>query len=137
VTARPRQHRLPPGGLDLGVALGMPRPWAIRLARLRTPERIQDFVNSLRWNLEPEEQTARSVVESLRHGEAHCVEAAFVAACCFWLAGEPPLLMDLGAARGDVDHVVALFRRGRLLGGDLQEQQPVPQVPRSDLPQPA
>ena len=102
----------------------MPRPWAIRLARLRTPERIQDFVNSLRWNLEPEEQTARSVVESLRHGEAHCVEAAFVAACCLWLAGEPPLLMDMGAARGDVDHVVALFRRRGCWGAISKSNSP-------------
>lgn len=102
----------------------MPRPWAIRLARLRTPERIQDFVNSLRWNLEAEEQTARSVVESLRHGEAHCVEAAFVAACCFWLAGEPPLLMDMGAARGDVDHVVALFRQAGCWGAISKSNSP-------------
>jgi len=50
-------------------------------------------------------------METLRAGRAHCVEAAFVAGCALWLAGEPPLLMDLGAARGDVDHVVALFRR--------------------------
>jgi hypothetical protein len=51
------------------------------------------------------------VAESLRRGEAHCVEAAFVAACALWLAGEPPLVMDMGAAQGDVDHVVAVFRR--------------------------
>ena len=38
------------------------------------------------------------------------MEAAFVAACGLWLAGEPPLVMDMGAAQGDVDHVVALFR---------------------------
>ena len=80
------------------------------LAGLRTPARIQDFVNRLRWNHEADGPTARSVAESLRRGEAHCVEAAFVAACGLWLVGEPPLVMDMGAARGDVDHVVALFR---------------------------
>lgn len=115
MTARPRQHRpaatLPAGGIALGIRLGLPRPLAAPLAGLRTPERIQDFVNRLRWNRETNGPTARSVVESLRHGEAHCVEAAFVAACGLWLAGEPPLVMDMGAAKGDVDHVVALFRR--------------------------
>lgn len=81
------------------------------LAGLRTPERIQDFVTRLDWNHESAGPTARSVAASLRHGEAHCVEASFIAACSLWLAGEPPLVMDLGAARGDVDHVVTLFRR--------------------------
>ncbi len=114
VTARPLQHHLPPAhlrGTPLGQALGLPRPIAARLAALRTPERIQDYVNSLAWNYESDGQTARSAVEAIRHGEAHCVEGAFVAACGLWLAGEPPLVMDMGAARGDVDHVVALFRR--------------------------
>jgi hypothetical protein len=98
-------------GLQLGLDLGLPRSFAARLAGLRTPERIQDFVNALPWNHEPDGPTARSVVETLRAGRAHCVEAGFVAGCAMWLAGEPPLLMDIGAARGDVDHVVALFRR--------------------------
>jgi hypothetical protein len=100
-----------PTGLHLGLALGLPRPLAGRLAAPRTPERIQDFVNAIRWNHETEGPTARSVVGTLQAGRAHCVEAAFVAACSLWLAGEPPLLMDMGAAGGDVDHVVALFRR--------------------------
>jgi hypothetical protein len=97
---------------------------ATRLAGLKTPERIQDYVNRLRWNLETDGPTARSVAEALRHGEAHCVEAAFVAACCLWLAGDPPLLMDLGAARGDVDHVVALFRRQGCWGAISKSNSP-------------
>jgi len=100
-----------PRGIELGVTLGLPRPLATRLAALRTPGRIQDFVNRLRWNDEADGPTARSVVGTLEHGAAHCIEAAFVAACGLSLAGMPPLLLDLSADRGDVDHVVALFRR--------------------------
>lgn len=81
MTARFRQHRCPSGGVALGLRLGLPQPLAVRLSRLRTPERIQDFVNSLRWNLEGAGPTARSVSVTLRHEEAHCVEAAFIAAC--------------------------------------------------------
>ena len=33
-----------------------------------------------------------------------------LAACAFWVHGEPPLLLDMRAVR-DFDHVVALFRR--------------------------
>jgi hypothetical protein len=124
VTARLRQHRLPARGPELGVRLGLQRSQATRLARLRTPERIQDFVNGLQWNLESEGPTARSVAEALRHGEAQCVEAAFIAACCLWLAGEPPLLMDMGADRGDVDHVVALFRRHGCWGAISKSNSP-------------
>jgi hypothetical protein len=111
-------------GVQLGLDLGLPRTFAARLAALRTPHRIQDFVNAIPWNHEPDGPTARSVVETLRAGRAHCVEAAFVAGCALWLAGEPPLLMDLGAARGDVDHVVALFRRGGHWGAISKSNSP-------------
>lgn len=40
------------------------------------------------------------------------------------LAGEPPLLMDMGAARGDVDHVVALFRRHGCWGAISKSNSP-------------
>jgi hypothetical protein len=91
--------------------LGLPRATEARLRRLRTPEKIQSFINRIPWNYEEQGHTARSVVGVLEHNLAHCIEAAFVAAAALSLAGHPPLLMDMGAARGDVDHVVALFRR--------------------------
>lgn len=112
-----------PTGLHLGLALGLPRPLAARLAALRTPERIQDFINAIPWNHESDGPTARSVVATLQAGRAHCVEAAFVAACSLWLAGEPPLLMDMGA-EGDVDHVVALFRRDGRWGAISKSNSP-------------
>lgn len=115
---RPAAPDARPGSLGLEPSL------AARLARLKTPARIQDFVSSLRWNAEPAGPTARSVAEVLRHREAHCVEGAFVAAAALWLAGEPPLVMDMGAARGDVDHVVALFRQGRCWGAISKSNSP-------------
>jgi len=94
-----------------GIDLGLPAAMAARLARLTTPERIQDHVNAIPWNFEEDGPTARSVVGTLEADRAHCIEAAFVAACALLVSGQPPLLMDLAAARGDVDHVVVLFRR--------------------------
>ena len=114
----------PARGVDLGRSLGLSRPNAAALAGLRTPERIQDFVNALPWNTEPAGPTARSVAGVLEAGVAHCIEAAFVAACALWLAGEPPLLMDMAAARGDVDHVVALFRRNGHWGAISKSNSP-------------
>ena len=64
----------------------------------------------LHANFEEDGDTLRSVRGVLRHRKAHCIEAAFTAACALWLQGEPPLVMDL-AAKGDSDHVIAIFRR--------------------------
>jgi hypothetical protein len=106
-------------------SLGLPPGVEARLARLRTPERIQSFVNRIPWNAEPDGHTARSVVGVLEADAAHCIEGAFVAAAALALAGHPPLLMDMGAARGDVDHVVALFRRRGLWGAISKSNSPL------------
>jgi hypothetical protein len=103
-------------GVALGRKLGLSAAHARTLAQLRTPERIQDFVNALPTNFELTGGTYRSVAETLRHGEAHCFEGAVLAACALWLAGEPPLLMDFQSGGDDDDHVVTLFRRGRHWG---------------------
>jgi hypothetical protein len=81
------------------------------LAVLRTPEDIQQFVIGLGANFEEQGDTLRSVRGVLRHRQAHCIEAAFTAACALWLQGLPPLLLDL-TAKGDSDHVIAVFKRG-------------------------
>jgi len=85
------------------------------LCALRTPQDIQHFIVGLHANFEEEGDTLRSVRGVLRHRQAHCIEAAFTAACALWLHGEPPLIMDL-TAKGDSDHIVTLFRRGRCWG---------------------
>ena len=107
-----------------GRKLGLSPEAAQSLAELPTPELVQDFINEIPWNTEPDGDTARSVAEVLRLRQAHCVEAAFVAACAFWMAGRRPLLMDLGASDDDVDHVVALFRRGRYWGAISKSNSP-------------
>ncbi|CAN5693860.1 hypothetical protein BH11PSE3_BH11PSE3_51420 [soil metagenome] len=90
--------------------LGLTAEEARLLRTLRTPERIQQFVVGLPANFEEKGDTLRSVRGVLRHRKAHCIEAAFVAACALWLQGRPPLLMDL-TAKGDSDHVVTLFQK--------------------------
>jgi hypothetical protein len=100
-----RRKRPTPAELGLTAAEGR------ILASLRTPQRMQEFLTALPANFEPDGDCLRSVRGVLRHREAHCLEAAFVAACALWLQGEPPLVMDLTSTREDADHVVTLFRR--------------------------
>ena len=80
------------------------------LRRLRTPERIQQFLYGLKQNFELQGETCNSVRTVLKERRAHCIEGAITAACALWIHGEPPLLLDLQAVH-DFDHVVALFRR--------------------------
>jgi hypothetical protein len=80
------------------------------LERLDTAAKIQDFIYGLRQNFELGGETCLTVREVLRRRRAHCIEGAMVAACAFWVHGEPPLLLDMRAVH-DFDHVVALYRR--------------------------
>ena len=83
------------------------------LRRLSTPQKVQSFLNAICINHETDGETILSVREVLAQRRAHCIEAAFVAACAFWVHGEPPLVMHLDCAATDYPHVIALFRRGR------------------------
>lgn len=86
-----------------------PREFA-RLARLKTPQRIQAFVNAIPINHEEDGETTLSVREVLRQERAHCIEGAFIAACALWIRGAKPLVMHLDCDPCDYPHVVALFR---------------------------
>jgi hypothetical protein len=99
-----------------GVKLGLPRHQAEQLSTLSTPEEIQDFIVRIPMNFEVGGGTALSVTETLKQRRAHCIEAALVAACALHMNGHPPYLMDMGAAVGDVDHVITLFKRGSYWG---------------------
>ncbi len=84
------------------------------LARLSTPIKIQDFLDTLPFNFEKKGDTHMSPRRVLAARKAHCIEGALLAAAALWLAGEPPLIMNLSSkmGKGDVDHVVTLYKRG-------------------------
>ena len=90
--------------------LGLSRGEFAALQRLRTPERIQEFLYGLKQNFERKGETCNSVRTVLKERRAHCIEGAITAACALWIHGEAPLLLDLQAVH-DFDHVVCLFRR--------------------------
>ncbi|MSQ70895.1 MAG: hypothetical protein EXR27_06340 [Betaproteobacteria bacterium] len=106
------------------IGLGL-RPAEFRtLARLNTPEKIQNFLDAIPSNFEIGGDTSLSVREVLRQRRAHCIEGALIAACAMWINGEPPLLLDLRAER-DCDHVVALFRRHGCWGAVSKTNSPL------------
>lgn len=89
----------------------LPRAERSALKALRTPHRIQRFLDEMPYNIEKDGATCYSPLEALRHNRAHCMEGALVAAAALRLAGYPALLLDLESVRDD-DHVLAIYRRG-------------------------
>jgi hypothetical protein len=77
--------------------------------RLSTPWKIQEYLDALPYNKEPNGDTCRSPRRTIRDETAHCLEAAFLAAAALRIHGCPPWILDLESVRDD-DHVIAVFR---------------------------
>jgi hypothetical protein len=93
--------------------------------RLNTPKKIQDFLDAIPINFELNGDTHMSPRRVLEEHKAHCTEGALFAAACLAYHGKPVFLMDLRALPADQDHVVALFRDGRLWGAISKTNHPV------------
>jgi hypothetical protein len=84
------------------------------IARLRTPLDVQRYLNRLPYNTEPGGRaTLRSFRGVIRHGCAHCLEAALFAAVTLEQHGYPPLVLSFESI-DELDHVLFVYRdRGR------------------------
>jgi hypothetical protein len=85
------------------------------IRRLRTPAAVQAYLNRLPYNTEPPpgRATLRSFRGVVRHGTAHCLEAALAAAVILEAHGYPPLVLSFESI-DELDHVIYVFRsRGR------------------------
>ncbi len=88
-------------------------PSELRFLRsLRTPARIQAFLDSIPYHLAGTAFSPRMVME---HKTAHCLEGAIFAAAALRVNGHPPLLLDLEGHR-DTDHVIAPFKENGAWG---------------------
>jgi len=85
------------------------------IRRHRTPDAVQRFLNRLPYNTEPPPgpATLRSFRGVVRHGCAHCIEAALAAAVILEQHGYPPLILSFESI-DELDHVIFVYRlRGR------------------------
>jgi hypothetical protein len=78
------------------------------LASLKTPPRIQAFLDSIAYSTDP---IYRSPLRVIRERTAHCFDAAVFAAAALRRTGHPPLILELLPNAHDDDHLLALFRR--------------------------
>lgn len=91
----------------------MERFGAEALKSLKSPFKIQLFLDSLKYNIDDITQSPREVIKK---GRAHCFDGAMFAAAALEMHGFPPLLIDLRANENDDDHVLAVFKQGGLWG---------------------
>ena len=83
------------------------------IARLRTPDAVQRFLNRTAYNAEPDGATLKSFREVARQRNVHCLEAALFAAAVLERHGYPPLLLSFESI-DQLDHVLFVYqRRGR------------------------
>jgi hypothetical protein len=85
------------------------------IARCRTPNAVQRFLNHLPYNDEPPPggATLRSFRGVVRRRTAHCLEAALAAAVILEQHGYPPLVLSFESI-DELDHVLFVYQhRGR------------------------
>jgi hypothetical protein len=81
------------------------------ISRLSTPTAVQRFLNELPYNQEPHGRaTLRSFRGVIRHGCAHCLEAALFAAVVLEQHGSPPLVLSFESI-DELDHVIFIYRQ--------------------------
>jgi hypothetical protein len=86
------------------------------IQKLNTPAKVQDFLNSLRFNFEPNSASLKSPIYTMRANNAHCMEGALLGAYMLSRHGFKPYLMLLKAHKSDFDHVIAPFKIGGYWG---------------------
>ncbi|MFA5791453.1 MAG: hypothetical protein WC884_00225 [Candidatus Paceibacterota bacterium] len=80
------------------------------LQKLDSPAKIQDFLNSLKFNFEKNGETLKSPLFTLRKKNAHCFEGALLGAYILSFCGFKPYLVHLKTIKGDYDHVIVPFK---------------------------
>jgi hypothetical protein len=94
------------------------------VARLRTPAAVQRFLNELPYNTEPHGRaTLRSFRGVVRHGCAHCLEAALFAAVVLERHGYPPLVLSFESI-DHLDHVIFVYQHRGKWGSVARSRDP-------------
>jgi len=79
------------------------------VARLRTPDAVQTWLNALPYNTEVGGETLRSFRGVVSTGTAHCLEAALFAAVVLEQHRYPPLVLSFESI-DLLDHVIFVYR---------------------------
>jgi hypothetical protein len=90
---------------------------------LRNPDAVQRWLNDLPYNNERQGETLRSFRGVVRHGTAHCLEAALAAAVILEHYRFPPLVLSFESI-DLLDHVIFVYRGPRGWGSVARSRDP-------------
>jgi hypothetical protein len=93
------------------------------IARLRTPNAVQAWLNDLPYNNERGGETLRSFRGVVRTGTSHCLEAALAAAVVLEQHRFPPLVLSFEST-DLLDHVIFVYREQRGWGSVARSRDP-------------
>jgi hypothetical protein len=95
------------------------------IAQHATPTAVQRWLNAMPYNTEPAPggATLRSFRGVVRHGCAHCLEAALAAAVVLEQHGYPPLVLSFESI-DELDHVIFVYRRRGRWGSVARSRDP-------------
>ena len=79
--------------------------------KLNSPSKVQDYLNSLKFNFEKQGETCYSPRLVIKNQTAHCMEGAMFAASVLEFHKNKAWLLDLRATSGDFDHVVCVYKK--------------------------
>jgi hypothetical protein len=121
----PTSQRLPLPGTDPADPPELPLTPAERrvITRLRTPEAVQRWLNELPYNDERDGETLRTLRGVVRHGTAHCLEAALAAATILEQHRYPPLVLSFESI-DLLDHVIFVYRTATGWGSVARSRDP-------------
>jgi len=88
----------------------------VLLQSLNTPEKIQNYLDSIPFNHEKNGETCRSATGVITHKQAHCLEGAFLACTALSLHKRKPQIVSLKVRDDDYDHVITIFKEGKYFG---------------------
>ena len=93
------------------------------IARLRTPEAVQRFLNETTYNDEPDGETLKSFRGAVEKKNVHCLEAALFAAAVLEHHGYPPLLLSFESV-DKLDHVLFIYKDNGRWGAIARSRDP-------------
>ncbi|MBN8537428.1 MAG: hypothetical protein J0M15_10280 [Deltaproteobacteria bacterium] len=74
--------------------------------KINSPRKVQQFLKTFNYN---KKDTLRSAISCLQKKEAHCMEAAMLAAAILEPLGYPPLVLSF-ESQDELDHVLFIFK---------------------------
>lgn len=80
--------------------------------KYNTPEKVQKYLSTFKYNKKP---TLRSAYQTWRTHEAHCMEAAFLAAAILEQIGYPPNVVSFESI-DLLEHVIFVYQKSRFWG---------------------